>query len=655
MTERAGSFSFILCLEALHLFLGSLIWAGHSWGIDIVLASPTLDWRAWVVSGAISGIASWCVFHGRSMVLSSMSAVPFLGSLLVAVSDMAESPRVSSSLEAWGAFLIVAGVVTAIGFQLKDCEKLFNIPARYGAALFLSSLLSPLLIMTMRLLGSILLAMESTSHRIPFNTVSLIERVQMWLYPCTVATFALLTTQPFWLPVLADYTKSLRADSEARTVGEISSKRWKLPYRQLLLVPAVALGVVVSSYRLIMGYPLTGDAEYYLSALQEMDHFGVAYALATDRPLLFLIFHLTRACLAIEAKALLSYLQIALTAAFTVSTYLFTSSCLKDRRLAVLSAILVSISPHITFGIRYFIVSNWLALVLLMLFYTAMLKSSERRSRMWAIVAIALSWVTFGLHFPTWIFATLVLIGYCFASWRQADQPSKARELFAVRIALGSLCAVVPALFISLVVPEASGSFQGVWFRTASYIARLSPLNFARFLQDEVQLSGYFGLGIYAIPLIYALSLVGLYRLYHMRESAVRLVLSWMAVVSFSILVIPNPEQCRILYMMPIEILAAGGLLQLLGLVSPLRDDCGLCAGDEGWLRGIALTVGLLASGAVQFAMPMSNLLVVSGSVIGGWFLSCDVGHGQVLQIAAIQASSLFVLGGAIHVLYSLS
>jgi 4-amino-4-deoxy-L-arabinose transferase-like glycosyltransferase len=159
--------------------------------------------------------------------------------------------------------------------------------------------------------------------------------------------------------------------------------------------------------------------------LQQMDCLGPGLALSTDRPLLFLVLYSVQVCLHIEAEVLLKHLQILLTGALVVSTYLLTDCCFKDERLAILSALLASVFPHVTVGIRYFIVGNWFALVLLTLFLTAVLRSLESKSEVWAALAVTLSWLTLGIHFPTWIFSMLVVVIYAFITYRLQTEPKQ--------------------------------------------------------------------------------------------------------------------------------------------------------------------------------------------------------------------------------------
>jgi len=539
--------------------------------------------------------------------------------------------------------------------QLQMSQQLFGVATEHAALRLLSSFFSPLLVLEVWAVGSLLPVVWIASRRQSFDMVGLIEGAEVGLYPYTIMVFVLLATQLLWLPIIVKWgTASSRASLELTASVRVMSRNQRTSRNAALCVLAIAVGILVCSYRLILGYPLTGDVQYYMSILREMDRLGVAHALSTDRPLLFLVLHSVRACLSIEVEALLNYLQIVLTCALTSSTYLLIDFCLKDERLAILSTFLASISPHVTVGIRYFIIGNWLALILLMLLFFALLKSREAESQRWAFLAIVLSWLILGFHFPTWLFAILVLVVYSLMSLRKVKLLSQAWKFLPVRITIGSLLAIVPAFLVSMVVPEMSATFQDAWSKIVANLSQVGPINFVHFLQDEVLLSSYFAKGSYAIPVTYALSLFGLYWLYHIREDNVQLVLSWMMVASLGILVIPRVEQWRLLYMMPIEVLAAEGVIYIVTSTKLLKGSCVADGGDKVWRRGMLLFVGLIVSGASSLLFSASSLLTVLCFTIMEWFLLSDLDQSEVSQMVAVEIVLLYMLAGAAHALYSL-
>jgi len=588
-------------------------------------------------------------------VISRIGLAVGLGSVLTAASMIIEPSPPASITIMLGAALMSGGTIVVTWLQLQISRQLLGVATEHAALRLLSSLLSPLLVLEMWAVWSLLPGVWVASRTSSFDTVGFIEGAEMSLYPYTIVLFVLLATQLLWLPIILKWSRaSSRASSESTAAVGVMSRNRSIPRNAALLVSAIMVGILVCSYRLILGYPLTGDARYYLSILREMDRLGVAQALSTDRPLLFLALYSVRACLSIDAEALLNYLQIVLTGALTASTYLLIDSCLKDERLAILSAFLASISPHITIGIRYFIIGNWSALVLLMLLYVAMLKSQEGKSQRWAILAVVLSWLILGIHFPTWLFAVLVLIVCSLISPRKVRPLSQTERFLPVKIAMGSLLAILPIFLVSLIIPEMSATFQDAWSKIVTNLVQLGPLNFVRFLRDEVLLSSYFAKGSYAIPMTYALSLLGLYRLYRTREDHVQLVLSWTMVSSVGILVIPRVEQWRLLYMMPIEVLAAEGLIYIVISAKLLKNSCVADWRDKVWLRGMLLIVGLLASGVAPPLYSASSLLVVLCFTIVEWILFSDLDQSEISQMLVIEIVLLYVLAGTAHALYSL-
>jgi len=156
-------------------------------------------------------------------------------------------------------------------------------------------------------------------------------------------------------------------------------------------------------------------------------------------------------------------------------------------------------------------------------------------------------------------------------------------------IAIGSLLAIVPAFLVSMVVPDMSPTFQDAWSKIVTNMSQVGPINFVHFLRDEVLLSSYFARGSYAIPATYALSLFGPYWLYRVREDDVQLVLSWMMVASLGILVVPRVEQWRLLYMMPMEVLAAEGVIYIVTSTKLLKGSCVADGGRQGVASGNAV------------------------------------------------------------------
>jgi hypothetical protein len=430
-------------------------------------------------------------------------------------------------------------------------------------------------------------------------------------------------------------------DSDPRLTMKSALKHEKGSRQWMLVTLAIASGIIVSTFRHWMGYPLTGDANYYLSTLEQTNMLGIQSILSTDRPILFLILESVRNSFSIDTMQLLAYLQPFLTSTLVVSTYLFTRQCLKDETVAILSAFLASTSPHVTIGVSYFIVANWFALALMMLFYVCILRSLESKSRRWAISSVTLSWLILGIHFPSWCFCILTLLGYAVINHLTRNRSPYESSSSLVKIIAGCLSVALPTVIIGLIMSETCLSIQSALSRALAVLAKVTPLNIVHFLKDDALLSSYFAFGGYATPIMYALALIGFCGLYRMRDSRARLILIWASVASIMLLVIPKFEQWRLLYMMPLETLAAFGLLySLKSLAFPEEVDGHR---RQQFVLGVALAVNLLV-GIVPFFAPVPLLFVALVSSAVTCVLLLGMNTSQVYWYTTIGACCFYLL-----------
>ena len=553
------------------------------------------------------------------------------------------------------AIVSVTGLVGAgASLQLWNSDRLFLIPTRQATALLLTSMLSPLLVVEIGAVASLLRSVKATTGTLRFSTISLLEAERAMFYPYTIALFTLLATGPIWLPIIVRASREPSQIEHTPTSARRTSALRESHYK-LLLIPAIIMSLAIGSCRMSLGYSLTGDAHYYISVLEEMDRCGVKAAIQTDRPILFLILHSLSSRFSIGAEPLLKYIQIILAGALVIVTFCFVKSYLEDEGLALLSAFLAAAGPHLTIGINYFIVGNWLGLILMMILYIAMAKSFANKSQAWLISTVAISWLMLGIHFPTWAFTILVLVTYTLICGlqRRSSQNQEAAAHY-VKVTIGSLSAVLPLLVLSLVTPEISASLEYAWSRAIAVLSHATPLNLFFFLHDEILLTSYFAYGGYAVPLTYALALLGLYRLYLIQKPRVRLILSWMTITSVGLLLIPKLEQWRLLYMVPLEILAALGLIHALASAGLLKQMTLAHTESTGWLQESALIGSLVAGGALLTANLAPPLAIVLALPLIGWLLAHGMSHDQLRQIAAAEISLLYIVADIARALCAL-
>ncbi len=650
---RSGVFSLVLSLEAVIIFSPLIL--GDSMGLTFLsLASRDLDHVILAIIGVVLGVFNFLLFNNRSTAVSRIVPAIVTGATILAAFSIVRPFPVEETTRLLGAALIFGAAVVTVCFQFRSIPRIFFASTKHVVSTFLAFVLSLMIVTQMWMMESMFPLLRFAGNRV-FDTFNFIQGAWIRLYPYTIAIFALLMTHPLWMPILQKIdAASLQIDLGSIGIKESNSKRARTFQYWPLVTLAIATGVIVSSYRLQIGYPLTGDAHYYFSMLQQIDTAGIQSVLSTDRPLFFLVLASVRSCLSIESEQLLKYLQIFLTSIFVLSTYFFVNSCIKDETLAILSAFLASVSPQITIGIRYFIVANWLALIMMMVFYVGILRSLETKSRVWVSSSVILSWCIFGIHFPTWAFSILTLLTYMSISYFSkgfSEKITSARTYFSIKIAIGCLLALPLAITIGSAKPEISSSIQSALSKTMGILAGITPLNTIEFLQDNVLLSSYFGCGSYAIPLTYALALLGLFSFWSVRRAGTKLILCWAIVASSGLLLIPKLEHWRLLNMMPLDILAAAGLLYSLR-------SLGLLNGSFHFRRQIlgtsAILAGTLFLGAILFFSSLPSLMVALALAILICFLARGLSIGQVCHIVAIKIMCLYLLANISLALCSL-
>ena len=453
-----------------------------------------------------------------------------------------------------------------------------------------------------------------SQNRLGLHVFSFVRGMWIRLYPFTVTLFILLMTEPFWLPILTriDSHRAEIYSATTRSVSPVGKCESRFSHWASIM-PGMVLAIVTGTYRLQMGYPLTGDAHYYFSVLQESTVHGIRSILSTDRPLLFLILQSTSSCFSIDPLHLLSYLPPLLTCVLVASTWLFVRYFFKDDGVAALSALIAAVSPHVTIGVNYFMIANWTALALMMMFYVCVFRSLESRSWRWAISSAVLFWSIAGIHFPCWGFCVLSLLGYAVIGRFTKDRSLHVDKCSFVKIMFVCTLMAIPIMIIALITPGICLGIQSLLSRAMVVFSRITPLNIVDFLKDDALLASYFAYGGYATPFTYVLAMIGLYRLFESRENSSKLILSWATMASVGLLVIPKFEQWRLLYMMPLEILAAFGLLHSLRSLGFLQRLA--WHKHESFALGGALVVSLLLGG-MPYLAPIPPLLAALVSSI---------------------------------------
>jgi len=459
-----------------------------------------------------------------------------------------------------------------------------------------------------------------------FNASMALGRLLQLLFPITVVLFVLLVTEWLWLPLVAKVSSiGLRRGASSRDRTSYMEERgapsvgWKL-----LVGFSVLAGVFVSGFQWFCGYPMGDDARYYLVVLRRMDAAGFQVALWTERPLLFLTLYAVERILFSDPSLFLRLAPMALSALLVVSTYYFARFVGQSEKSAALAALFAAVSPHVTVGVNYFIVANLLGISLMMFFLYSFWRSVSQRSIRWAVLTVALSSVTLGLHYLTWLFMILVLVVFFLLGLVEKRSGDRYDWRFSVLVISGTIAVVVPAiLIVSLVGGGLLESLRLAEHMIRMFLAEATPMNFFAFLMNQERVYYYLAGEHYAIPLLYGLALIGFVGLRRLGTSRERLVRSWFIASCVGLLMVRIDELWRFLYMIPLEVLAAFGLVVVFGFTGFDRSEKG--GGERGRLRRIGLQLSVFAIFGIMLGLSTlpSSILLLCPVTIGLVELLC--------------------------------
>ncbi len=597
-------------VAGLNMFLSIPVYA-QTLGLPfLVLLSPYLDWLAWIISGCVFACIYLAVMRSEAKWLS------YLGLLILTGSALEILPAVNPPYEWLPIVSWVGGVImsctilvsTLICIRKREIFSISPVRATRLLLTFLFALVIPLQVWSI----ATLLPLARPDRAYPrFDVFFGFERLLELLVPMTVVIFVLFVTQWIWFPLVS----RVAAARWRHVLRRSSDESEDFPLGRVLLVGfSILISVFVSSYQWLYGRPLGQDARYYSFVLHRMDEVGIEIAFSTERPFFFLILYPIQRILGLETSLLLRLIPLALATILVAATYLFTRFVTGSRKIAALAAVFAAVSPHVTVGVDYFIVANWFGILLMMLFLYGFLRSLELRSVRWFALTVALSGLTLGFHYFTWLLMMVIVAVYFVMRLVENRHVDRGSILFCTGLVLACFAVLIPALAFAYLVGGGSLASLGlVEHMIGTFLSQATPTNFIAFLQNQERIYAYFSKQHYAIPLLYVLALLGSARARHLTADKNRLLRSWMVASSLGILVVQYNEWWRFLYVMPLEMLAALGLAALLGYVeaaehSGLVGIIGREAAPAVRLLPVFFALGLL----LAFSSLPSSLLFLS-------------------------------------------
>jgi len=233
----------------------------------------------------------------------------------------------------------------------------------------------------------------------------------------------------------------------------------------------------------------------------------------------------------------------------------------KNELAALVSSLFSSFSFQVTVGLFAYFMANWVAIIESLLLTVFLLKSSEKQSWKFMAASAVIGMLVLLTHPYTWDVLMAVLILYF--GWALIKKRPRRREILLLTLLLASNFAFYTAYALAPFGKGLSSAEGGSLSDLTSGIGFSNLLNLQNNLAQIVQ--SYVG-GLFGNPLLILLAIVGVFSMFGFAERFNKLMILWVVVPSLALLAVsPDPYYYRFLYLIPIQVQAAAGLVWVIG------------------------------------------------------------------------------------------
>ncbi len=251
-----------------------------------------------------------------------------------------------------------------------------------------------------------------------------------------------------------------------------------------------------------------------------------------------------------------------------LAVYWFVKVGTKNELAALVSSLFSSFSFQFTVGVFGYFIANWVAIIESLLLLVFLLKGSEKQSWKFMAASAVIGMSVLLTHPYTWDVLMAILLLYF--AWTLIRKTSKRkREILLLTLLLTSNFLFYTAYALAPFGKSLSSAEGGNLFEVASGISVSNFLNLQNNLATIVQ--SYVG-GLFGNPLLVLLAVVGVFSMFDFAERFNKIMILWIAVPSLALLAVsPDPYYYRFLYLIPIQIQAAAGLVWIISKLEIVR------------------------------------------------------------------------------------
>jgi hypothetical protein len=321
---------------------------------------------------------------------------------------------------------------------------------------------------------------------------------------------------------------------------------------------------------------------------------GPCVAFETDRPLFNLLMYFVRCVTGLSPQAVVRIMPIISAVGLGLAVFWFVKVGTNDKRLALLSSFFSSFSFQTTASMFAYFLANWFAMIETFLLLVFLLKSSKKH--LWRYVSISafLGIALLLTHPYTWNVLIVILISYL--AWTFLRK-SEEREIAPITILLAAN--LLFYIFYAL-SPFGIGLGQGEGAILQTVTSNVGISNLLH-LQNglAIMVSMYVG-GIFGNPLMIILAVAGMFSMISFTRSLTkfhRIMLLWVIIPSVALVAIPAGQETlyyRLIYLIPLQILAAIGLYSILNKLKDMERKSKLSVTHSYILRTLLFTLVVL-------------------------------------------------------------
>ncbi len=582
--ERISAY-FFLFMGSINLFFGALQLANIQKIdfffvympeiIDLTLFSPYLDRGIWGTSLAVTlfiPVIMRIVKHVKIPPLMIFSHFILPGSCIVYATKFFQQ-----GLQ----FLTLSGFL-AIVMTIRYSQKLLSVSSIESLVRVAIGILA--FIVTIQLGSLIVLILYPLLGPIFFsaNPFRCFPRIHINLfyatYPLLLTTLIAFLSSWFWMPLKKILFKASNRFASVRQLiirfqcKPSAVQKFHYSYNNfdlqkivpiLVLLSSAFLGIFLIRYAQIFGGELLGvDDEWYIRSLDRVSNLSKLKAILISEPrwTYLLMLYFIKIATSQSAAAVVGFGSIPLIFFFSITVYFLVSVGKNNRFLALLSSILTTFSIQTTVGLFAGIYANWLAISGVVLFFFLFLYAFQKQSYKFMLLSIFISFLVLFSHPWTWGILMAIVITYAFVTsllvkfGSQRSSINKRELVWPMAVILSNLIFALIILLMAKNIPFISGAHKGIHSGYVDIVKSFSIENFLNFRAILSSTLAFYVGGLFAIPPLLTLAILGVWASRNYSDRFNRLLLSWITIPLGLSLFTISFWQWRLLYIIPFQI-----------------------------------------------------------------------------------------------------